>query len=87
MNLITAEFEFCAAHRLWKHPGRCANIHGHNYRAEVTATTDDPTAPLDELGMVADFSLSKEKIGEWIDGAWDHGFLYNVQDPVGDSSP
>jgi len=35
---------------------------------------------LDSLGRVIDFGVLKEKIGNWVDKNWDHGFIYNLQD-------
>lgn len=30
---------------------------------------------LDDIGRVIDFSVLKEKIGQWIDDNWDHNFI------------
>lgn len=75
---VTKRFEFDAAHRLSRHKGRCKNIHGHRYIAEVTfgsycANQDD---------MVVDFGALKKHIGSWIDNHWDHALLLNKVDPV-----
>ncbi len=75
---ITRRFEFCAGHRLLGHEGKCRFMHGHNYTAEVTVQSKE----LDDLGMVVDFSVLKEKVGEWIDLNWDHGFIYNENDDL-----
>lgn len=76
---ITRRFEFDAAHRVYGHEGKCANLHGHRYVALVTVL-----APrLDELGRVVDFSILKEVIGKWIDENWDHNILLNSEDPMG----
>lgn len=34
---ITRIYFFAAAHQLPNHEGKCSQLHGHNYRAEVTA--------------------------------------------------
>ncbi len=73
---VTKEFKFCAAHRLLGYDGPCSNLHGHNYRAEVTVASER----LDGLGMVLDFGILKMRIGEWIDRKWDHGLLLNSED-------
>lgn len=67
----TRDISFCAGHRVLDHETKCAKPHGHNYRVEITATTDK----LDKLGRIIDFSVLKDKIGGWIDHNWDHGFI------------
>jgi len=57
------------------HEGKCKNIHGHNYKAEVTAT-----GLIDKIGRVVDFSVLKEKVGRFIDESWDHAILLNCLD-------
>lgn len=42
--------EFDAAHSLPGYPGKCANLHGHTYRAEVVVE-----GPLGDDGFVMDF--------------------------------
>ena len=73
---ITKEFAFCAGHRLYRHGGKCQNVHGHNYKLQVTLEAEE----LDELGMVTDFSRLKSVIGEWLDSRWDHALLINSKD-------
>jgi 6-pyruvoyltetrahydropterin/6-carboxytetrahydropterin synthase len=64
----TRILEFDAAHRVMGHESKCATLHGHRYKIEVTAEA----ASLDNLGRVIDFSVLKEKIGGWVDEHWDH---------------
>lgn len=40
------------------------------------------TQDLDELGMVVDFSVLKEKVGSWIDRQWDHNMILHPDDPL-----
>src|SRR5262245_38298545 len=81
MNTIscTRRLEFDAGHRLWHHEGKCKNVHGHRYAVEVTLI-----APLDDVGRVLDFQVVKDLLGTWIDRQWDHAFLYEDGDPVGE---
>lgn len=74
MEKISAvrRIQFCAGHRVYKHESKCANFHGHNYVAYFHARSSG----LDQVGRVIDFSVLKEKIGNWIDTNWDHGFIY-----------
>ena len=79
MSSVTRRFNFCAAHRLQHHDGKCARLHGHNYTAVVTVRgTIDAVS-----GMVVDFGVMKEEIGEWIDAYWDHRVILQDTDPYG----
>lgn len=76
MNSVTKKIMFCAGHRIMNHEGKCRNIHGHNYIVEIVASSDK----FNELDMIVDFSIIKEKLGNWIDKNWDHAFIFNKQD-------
>jgi 6-pyruvoyltetrahydropterin/6-carboxytetrahydropterin synthase len=76
MTSCTKALRFCAGHRLMHHEGECAQLHGHNYTAEITVAAHD----LDPIGRVVDFAVIKERVGGWIDAYWDHGFLLNRDD-------
>ena len=54
-------------------------MHGHNYRAELTAVAKE----LDPVGRVVDFGELKRLIGGWIDANWDHQFLLSCDDVAG----
>jgi 6-pyruvoyltetrahydropterin/6-carboxytetrahydropterin synthase len=69
--------EWDAAHRVLRHESKCANLHGHRYKAEITCA-----AKLDPLGRVVDFGRVKEIVGTWIDDNWDHTTLANEEDAV-----
>lgn len=78
MITITRRFEFDAGHRVLGHEGKCRNLHGHRYKADVTIR-----APaLDKLGRVLDFSVVKFIIGGWIDEFWDHNLILHPKDPI-----
>jgi len=77
---IARRFQFCAGHRVLGHENKCGHLHGHNYVAMVHVRS--PMGWLDKLGRVVDFSVVKEKVGGWIDSAWDHGMVLNVNDPL-----
>ena len=78
MYQVTKEIEWSAAHRLLNYKGKCANIHGHSYRAIFTFEGNT----LDENGMVIDFTILKEKIQKWIDENWDHALILSHEDPL-----
>lgn len=72
----TRNIQFDAGHRVFKHQGKCKNLHGHRYSVDITVSAES----LNELGMIADFSCLKELCGGWIDKNWDHKFLYYERD-------
>lgn len=78
MQTITRRFTFCAAHRLKDHPGRCKQLHGHNYVVKVTASRED--GGMGEKGMVLDFADLKKAVGEWLDDHWDHTTILAADD-------
>jgi len=71
MITATRRIQFAAGHRVFGHEGKCRYLHGHNFVALVTAAADD----LDAVGRVIDFGVLKDRIGGWIERAWDHGFI------------
>lgn len=76
---ITRTHTIDAGHRVYKHGGKCANLHGHRYKFEFTL---GGTA-LNELGMVVDFSEIKSRLCGWLDNNWDHKTLLYNMDPIG----
>lgn len=72
-------FTFCAGHRLVGHEGKCQNLHGHNYVAEIYVTGQEQ----DEVGRILDFKLLKQKCLGWLDENWDHTFILWDQDQNG----
>lgn len=78
MHRITRKLEFDAGHRVLYHEGKCANLHGHRYVAEITVASQE----LDELGRVIDFSVIKSLVGGWIDAQLDHNMLLHPDDPL-----
>lgn len=67
---ISKDFGFAAAHCIPDHPGKCRNLHGHNYRVRVHLRASQ----LDELGMVIDFTKLKVWMKE-VMGRFDHRVL------------
>ena len=80
MNLSTA-FTFDAAHRILGHAGKCAYLHGHTYRLEVTVSAEK----LDRLGMVIDFDDLKALVGKAVLDRWDHATLLSADDPLAEA--
>jgi 6-pyruvoyltetrahydropterin/6-carboxytetrahydropterin synthase len=52
---LKVESYFSAAHRLRGYHGKCENLHGHNWKVEISIISDR----LDKAGMVLDFKKIK----------------------------
>ena len=73
---VMKQIKFCAGHRLVGHEGKCANLHGHNYIAQIHVTGNE----VDQLGRVVDFAVINRLFKGWIDDNWDHGMLLWEED-------
>ena len=84
MLTITRELSFDAAHRVWGHEGKCADLHGHHYviLAELRPALRNQT--LDTIGRILDFSVMKSRLQGWVDDNWDHNTILFEEDPIGD---
>jgi 6-pyruvoyltetrahydropterin/6-carboxytetrahydropterin synthase len=51
---IGTEFSFSAAHRLTFHKGNCKNLHGHNWRGEISITTKEFKDLVLDFGEIKD---------------------------------
>jgi len=78
LNIVTS---FAAAHCLINYQGDCENLHGHNWRVEVSVTAKE----LDKAGLGIDFKVLKRKTNEILD-TLDHKYL-NELAPFRDTSP
>jgi 6-pyruvoyltetrahydropterin/6-carboxytetrahydropterin synthase len=67
---VTIEQTFAAGHALRNYHGKCENVHGHNYRCQVTMEGDS----LDHVGLLIDFVELKKAVGSVID-RMDHQWL------------
>lgn len=74
--------DISCGHRVHGHEGKCAHLHGHNYRVHFTVEAD---AGLDALGRVLDFGVIKSALCQWLEDNWDHRFLVWDQDPLLDA--
>jgi len=70
---LSVELEFCAAHILVGHAGKCANLHGHNYKVEVSLKG----SKLNSLGILVDFTDIKNASKDIIEGL-DHKYLNEI---------
>jgi len=79
MYEIVKSITFCYGHRLINYVGPCANLHGHNARADIMLASEE----LDDTGMVVDFSEVRSVIKQWIDATLDHTLLLHKDDYIG----
>lgn len=78
LNIITS---FAAAHCLINYQGECENLHGHNWKVEVTVTAME----LDKAGLGIDFKILKAETIRLLK-TLDHKYL-NELPPFKDISP
>ena len=67
---VTIEETFAAGHALRQYRGKCENVHGHNYRCQVTVEG----AELDSIGLLVDFVELKKSVHSVLDRL-DHQWL------------
>lgn len=73
MYQASIQTHFSAAHFLRNYKGDCENLHGHNWKVEVTVSRET----LDETGMAIDFILLKQKTNDIIKNL-DHKHLNEI---------
>jgi 6-pyruvoyltetrahydropterin/6-carboxytetrahydropterin synthase len=66
---------FSSAHFIVNYPGKCANLHGHNWKVEIEVEFKE----LDELSMAIDFSEAKKYLKEVTDYL-DHKVINNLEE-------
>jgi len=71
LKIITA---FAAAHNLINYQGDCENLHGHNWRVEVSVTAKE----LDKAGLGIDFKILKAETNALLK-TLDHKYLNELQ--------
>ena len=74
---ICKTLEIENGHMLSKHPDKCRFPHGHTRKVEIVLEADE----LDESGMVCDFKVVKEAVGEFLE-SFDHALCMNTEDPM-----
>ncbi len=67
---ITIEETFAAGHALRNYRGKCENVHGHNYRCQVSVEGES----LDKIGLLVDFVELKRVVHSVLD-RMDHQWL------------
>jgi len=74
MYHLKIQSHFAAAHNLLNYQGDCENLHGHNWKIEVTVKTEH----LDSAGLGIDFKTLKRHTNEVLDRL-DHKYLNNLE--------
>lgn len=67
---IMVKSQFSAAHRLRNLHGKCEQLHGHNWKVEVSVESKR----LNREGLVMDFEVLKQKLNNILK-EFDHKFL------------
>lgn len=70
---LMVESQFSSAHQLRGYKGKCEMLHGHNWRVQITVSSDN----LNDIGIMVDFHELKDISAEVI-SSLDHSFLNDV---------
>lgn len=70
---ISADYSFAAGHALRGYKGKCENVHGHNYRVQVSVAGEQ----LNSIGLLMDFVDLRAAIKALADRL-DHRFLNDL---------
>ena len=73
MYKVKVESYFNSAHNLRGYKGKCEDLHGHNWRVEITMGKSE----LDDSGMVVDFKQLRDALNEVLAGL-DHKYLNDL---------
>jgi 6-pyruvoyltetrahydropterin/6-carboxytetrahydropterin synthase len=78
---VSVEQTFAAGHALRNYKGKCENVHGHNFRVQVTIQGER----LDDTGMLVDF-IDVKNLMRGVIERLDHQFLNEVA-PFDEKNP
>ena len=70
---VTVEETFAAGHALRNYHGKCENVHGHNYRVQITMEGEE----LNDAGLLVDFADVKRLVRAVV-ARLDHQFLNDL---------
>ncbi len=70
---ISVEYSFAAGHALRGYKGKCENVHGHNYKLQVTLAGEQ----LNPTGLLMDFVDLRANIKRLVERL-DHRFLNDL---------
>ena len=79
LAILTKTVQFEAAHQLPEHRGKCARLHGHSYRLEVSLRGPIRRAPGEsDDGMVMDLQDLSALIHQAVLARLDHRYLNDI---------
>ncbi len=70
---ISVEYSFAAGHALRGYKGKCENVHGHNYKVQVTLAGEQ----LNPTGLLMDFVDLRANLKKLVERL-DHRFLNDL---------
>ena len=73
MYELTVETGFASAHQLRGYKGKCENMHGHNWKVQISVTAER----LNEIDIGIDFHDLK-RMAEEVIAPLDHAFLNDI---------
>lgn len=71
---VIVEHTFAAGHSLREYKGKCENVHGHNYRVQVTVEGKQ----LNRIGLLVDFVDLKRAVRQVCERL-DHQFINDLE--------
>jgi 6-pyruvoyltetrahydropterin/6-carboxytetrahydropterin synthase len=71
---VSVEYTFAAGHALRGYKGKCENVHGHNYKVQVTVAGER----LDSTGLLLDFVDLRKALKGLVERL-DHRFLNDLE--------
>lgn len=71
---VTVEQTFAAGHALREYKGKCENVHGHNYRIQITVEGEK----LNRIGLLVDF-VELKKVVRQVMERLDHQFINDLE--------
>lgn len=77
MYMLKTSAEFDSAHFLHGYEGKCANIHGHRWKIEVSVKSDTLIEEGKKRGMIIDFGDLKHEVRALAD-SFDHALIYET---------
>jgi 6-pyruvoyltetrahydropterin/6-carboxytetrahydropterin synthase len=70
---LSVEVSFSAAHQLRGYKGKCENMHGHNWKVQISVMAET----LNEIDLAIDFHDLKRMANE-VTAPLDHAFLNDI---------
>jgi 6-pyruvoyltetrahydropterin/6-carboxytetrahydropterin synthase len=71
---VSVDRTFAAGHALRDYKGKCENVHGHNYRVQITVQGEQ----LDSTGLLVDF-LDLKRLTDEVIAYLDHRFINDLE--------